>query len=99
METKAAAPPANIYESGGELSVAVPIPGAHPNHVRVIVNRDRLRVEAASKYPQTSQHYHRRDWQVGAWSLDLELPKHVDPARSRATLTLGVVVVMAPVSD
>ena len=97
--TRPAAPPANIYESGGELSVAIPIPGAHPNHVEVIVTPDRLRVEAASKYPQASQHYHRRDWQVGAWELDLALPKPVDPKRSRATLNLGVLVVMAPLSD
>lgn len=96
METQAATPPANIYEAGGELSVAVPIPGAHANHVEVVVQARRLRVEAAAKYPQGSQNYLRRDWRVGAWSLDLDLPKAVDPRRSRATLNLGVLVVMAP---
>jgi HSP20 family molecular chaperone IbpA len=96
MESRSATPPANIYEAGGELSVAVPIPGAHPNHVDVIVQARRLRIEAVSKYPQGSQNYLRRDWRVGAWTLDLELPKAVDPARSRATLNLGVLVVMAP---
>ena len=99
METLSATPPANIYEAGGELSVAVPIPGAHPNHVEVVVRPNSLRVEATCKYPQARQRYHRRDWQVGAWTLDLDLPRAVDPARSRATLNLGVLVVMAPVSD
>ena len=37
METLSATPPANIYEAGGELSVAMPIPGAHPNHIEVVV--------------------------------------------------------------
>jgi HSP20 family molecular chaperone IbpA len=98
METRSATPPANIYEAGGELSVAVPIPGAHPNHVEVLVRPQSLRVEATCKYPQERQHYLRRDWQVGAWTLDLALPKPVDPAGSRATLNLGVLVVMAPLS-
>ena len=99
METRSATPPANIYEAGGELSVAIPIPGAHPNHVEVVVRPQGLRVAATCKYPQERQHYLRRDWQVGAWTLDLDLPKPVDPARSRATLNLGVLVVMAPLGD
>ena len=87
-----------MYEGGGELSVALPIPGAHPDHVEVAVTADRVRVEAKAKYSQESQHYLRRDWRVGAWTLDLELPKRVDPWRSRATLSLGVLVVMAPLA-
>jgi HSP20 family molecular chaperone IbpA len=98
-ETPAAAPPANVYESGGELSVALPIPGAHAQNVLVIVTPDHLRVDAPCKYPQSRQNYLRRDWQVGEWAIDLPLPHRVDPARSHATLNLGVLVVMAPLSD
>jgi HSP20 family molecular chaperone IbpA len=93
-----ATPPVNIYESNGELSVALPIPGTHPNHVDVVVEPQRLRVEASSKYPQARQNYLKREWHVGTWRLDVPLPRRVDPARSRATLHLGVLVVMAPVS-
>ena len=96
METRSTTPPANIYEAGGELSVAVPIPGAHPNHVEVTVKPQSLHIEATCKYPQERQHYLRHDWGVGAWTLDLDLPKPVDARRSRATLNLGVLVVMAP---
>jgi HSP20 family molecular chaperone IbpA len=56
-------------------------------------------VEAASKYPQASQHYLRRDWHVGLWQLDLPLPRPIDPGRAHATLNLGVLVVMAPIAD
>jgi HSP20 family molecular chaperone IbpA len=94
-----AEPPVNIYDSGGELSVALPIPGAHAQHVRVVVNAERLRVDAACKYPQSRQSYLRRDWQVGEWAIDLPLPRRVDPGRSRATLNFGVLVVMAPISN
>jgi HSP20 family molecular chaperone IbpA len=92
-------PPVNIYGGSRQLSVAIPIPGSHPDHVTVHLAARRLGVRAECKYPQEDQHYHRRDWQVGSWAVDLALPQAVDPANARATLNLGVLVVMAPLSD
>lgn len=91
--------PVNVYEGNGQLSVAVPIPGAHPDHVEVTVEPGAVHVRAECKYAQERQHLHRHDWQVGAWRADVELPRTVDPAQARATLHLGVLVVMAPASD
>jgi HSP20 family molecular chaperone IbpA len=96
---EAATPPVNIYEGGGQLSAAVPLPGAHPDHVSVRLTPERLEVVAGCKYLQESQRYLRRDWQVGSWRLDLALPHPVDPSAARATLNLGVLVVMAPLSE
>lgn len=92
-------PPVNIYEGGGQLSAAMPLPGAHPDHVSVRVAPGRLEVLAECKYPQQSQRYLRHDWRVGSWRVDLALPRQVDPSAARATLNLGVLVVMAPLSD
>ncbi len=92
-------PPTNVYEGNGELAVATPIPGAHPQHTEVVVTPDEVRIEARCKYPQESQHYHRREWQVGDWRATVPLPKRVDPKRARATLNLGVLVVMAPIAE
>jgi len=92
-------PPANVYEGNGQISVVIPVPGAHPAQMQITMAPDRLLLQADCKYAQDSQHYLRRDWTVGQWRLDLVLPKHVDPARTRATLNLGVLVVMAPLSD
>lgn len=89
----------NVYESKGQLRVAIPIPGAHGEHTAVVVHPDRIQVDALCKYPQEDQHYLRRDWQVGAWQLDLDLPRRVDPKQAHATLHFGVLVVMAPISD
>jgi HSP20 family molecular chaperone IbpA len=97
-ELFSAAPPVNIYESAGELSLAMPIPGAHAQHVEVVVQPERIRVAAPCKYPQSRQNYLRRDWLVGDWTVEAALPRRVDPRRSRATLNLGVLVVMAPIS-
>src|SRR6266545_6267716 len=98
-QLNASTPPANVYEGNGQLSVAVPLPGAHPDHVTVELAPQRLDVVAECKYPQENQRYLRRDWQVGSWRLRLELPRRVDPATGRATLNLGVLVVMAQFSE
>ena len=95
---EAAVPPANVYEGNGQLSVAAPIPGAHPEHVEVIVTPTEVRVAASCKYPQENQHYHLHEWLVGGWELSVDLPQPVDPAAARATLNLGVLVVTAPIS-
>lgn len=94
--SQTATPPANVYEGNGQLSVALPIPGAHREHVTVTVNPRDLVIDAVCKYPQVSQHYHRHEWKVGGWHAEVPLPAEVDPARARATLNLGVLVVMAP---
>ena len=94
-----AVPPVNVYEGQGQLSVVMPIPGAHPDHVQVTLTPELLRMRADCKYAQESQHYHRREWQVGSWQADVPLPQGVDPASGRATLNLGVLVVMATLSD
>ena len=96
---EAATPPANVYEGNGQLSVAAPIPGAHPEHVEVIVTPTRVQVAASCKYAQENQHYHQHEWLVGAWDLSVDLPQRVDPAAARATLNLGVLVVTAPMSE
>ena len=99
MTPDPANPPINVYEGSDQLSVAVPIPGAHPEHVEVLVTPTNVLVRADCKYPQVAQHYHRHDWRVGAVLAETSLPRRVDPMRSRATLNLGVLVVMAPVSE
>src|SRR5256885_6742702 len=92
-------PPVNVYEGSGQLSVAVPLPGAHPDHISVRLEPERLEITADCKYPQESQRYLRHDWRVGSWHLETGLPRRGDPSAARATLNLGVLVVMAPFSQ
>ena len=99
MPLPAAAAPVNLYEAAGQLSVAVPVPGAHAEHTRVVVEPRRVVIDAECKYPQEQQQYLRRDWQVGAWRVAVDLPRTIDPQAARATLNLGVLVVMAPFAE
>jgi HSP20 family molecular chaperone IbpA len=95
MPLDASTPPVNIYQGGGQLSIAIPIPGAHPDNVQVRIGPRLLFMRAECKYPQEAQHYHRRDWQVGSWQVELALPDSVDPLSARATLNFGVLLIMA----
>lgn len=99
MPLEPSRPPVNIYEGGHQLSVVMPIPGSHPDHVSVRLAPAQLRIRALCKYLQDSQHFHRHEWQVGSWEAEITLPAQVNPAHARATLNLGVLVVMAPLSD
>lgn len=99
MSTEPSSPPVNVYEGNGQLSVAAPIPGSHPEHTTVTVTPEAVTIHAQNKYSQESQHYHRHDWKVGSWAVTVPLPQRVDPSRARASLNLGVLVVMAPVSE
>ena len=72
MPLPAAAAPVNLYEAAGQLSVAVPVPGAHAEHTRVVVEPRRVVIDAECKYPQEQQQYLRRDWQVGAWRVAVD---------------------------
>jgi len=96
---QAAVPPVNIYEGSGQLSIVLPIPGSHPDHVEVVLEPSLLRVNAECKYAQEQQRYRRHEWQVGSWKVDVPLPSAVDPSRARAVLEYGVLVVMAPMSE
>ena len=99
MPLPAATPPVNVYEAGGQLSVAIPVPGAHAEHTLIVVEPRRVSIDAECKYAQEQQQYLRRDWQVGSWQATVDLPRAVDPGAARATLNHGVLVVMAPFDD
>src|SRR5262249_20167957 len=96
---EAAIPPANVYEGNGQLSVAAPIPGAHPEHVEVVVTPTQIRIAASCKYAEEARLSQRQAGGVGAWERGGARPKRVARAAARATLNLGVLVVMAPISE
>jgi HSP20 family molecular chaperone IbpA len=96
VSQKAAAlenPPANIYESAGQVTVAIPLPGTHAENVEVLVRKDRLTVRAEARYPQEQQHYLLREWHVGTFQRDLPLPRAVHPQGAKAMLSHGILTV------
>ncbi len=86
-------PPANIYESAGQLTVAIPLPGTHADTVEVRLRKNGLMVEAEARYPQEQQHYLLREWHVGTFQRDLPLPRSVQPEGAKALLSHGILTV------
>jgi HSP20 family protein len=93
------APPANVYESNGQLTVAIPMPGAHHDTIEVRLDGRRLSVQAEARYAQAQQNYHRHEWSVGNSRREVELPKPVQADGAKAMLTHGVLTVSLPIAE
>ncbi len=93
------APPVNIYESSGQLTIAIPMPGAHDDTVEVVLEGRRLRAQAEARYAQEQQHYLQHEWSVGRFLREVELPKPVLAAGAKAMLTHGVLTVSLPLGE
>jgi HSP20 family protein len=92
------APPANVYEANDQLTVAIPMPGAHHDTVAVNLDGRRLTVDAEARYPQEQQHYLQHEWSVGTSHREVVLPKPVQSSGAKATLTHGILTVSLPIA-
>ena len=81
-QTTVESPPVNVYESPGQITVAIPIPGAHHDTTSVYLEGARLTVDAEARYPQEQQHYLRHEWSVGtSHATSTSRSRCVAPAR------------------
>jgi HSP20 family molecular chaperone IbpA len=90
-------PPVNVYEANDQLSVAIPIPGAHHDTAEVMLDGRRLIVRAEARYPQAQQHYLQHEWSVGTSHREIELPRPVRAAGAKAMLTHGILTISLPI--
>jgi HSP20 family molecular chaperone IbpA len=90
-------PPVNVYEGNDQLSVAIPVPGAHHDTAEVMLDGRRLIVRAEARYPQAQQHYLQHEWSVGTWHREIELPRPVRAAGAKAMLTHGILTISLPI--
>ena len=97
--TAIASPPANLYEANDQLTVAIPIPGAHHDTTEVVLDGRRLSVRAEARYPQEQQRYLQHEWSVGTSHRDIELPKPVRVSGAKAMLTHGILTISLPVGS
>ena len=97
-QTATGSPPVNVYEANDQLTVAIPMPGAHHDTVSIELNGRRLTVNAEGRYAQEQQHYLLHEWAVGTSHRDVELPRPVRGAGARATLTHGILTISLPIA-
>src|ERR1700716_186730 len=97
--TAIASPPANLYEANDQLTVAIPIPGAHHDTTEVVLEGQKLIVRAEPRYPQEQQHYLQHEGSVGTSHREVDLPKPVRSTGAKATLTHGILTVSLPIGS
>jgi HSP20 family protein len=93
----AMAPPVNLYEANEQITVAIPIPGAHHDTVQVSLQGRQLAVDAEARYPQEQQHYLQHEWSVGTSHREIDLPRPVRGSGAKATLTHGILTISLPI--
>jgi HSP20 family protein len=98
-QTAVDAPPVNVYEANDQVTVAIPMPGAHHDTVTVNLDGRRLTVDAEARYPQEQQHYLQHEWSVGTSHREIDLPKAVRGTGAKATLTHGILTVSLPIGE
>ena len=98
-QTAIEAPPVNVYESPDQITVAIPLPGAHHDTVSVDLAGRRLTVDAEARYPQEQQHYVQHEWTVGTSHREVELPKGVRAGRAKAMLSHGILTISLPIGE
>src|SRR5260370_2217075 len=96
-QTGVASPPVNLYEANDQLTVAIPMPGAHHDTVAVSLDGQRLTVDAEARYPQEQQHYLQHEWSVGTSHREVVLPKSVRSSGAKAMLSHGILTVSLPI--
>jgi HSP20 family molecular chaperone IbpA len=96
-QTAVDAPPVNVYEANDQLTVAIPIPGAHHDTTEVVLDGRTLIVRAEARYPQEQQHYVQHEWSVGTLHREVVLPKPVRSNGAKAMLTHGILTISLPI--
>jgi HSP20 family molecular chaperone IbpA len=90
-------PPVNVYEANDQLTVAMPMPGAHHDTIDVRLQGRRLSVEAEARYPQEQQHYLQHEWSIGTSHREIQLSRPVRASGAKAMLTHGILTISLPI--
>lgn len=92
--------PVNIYRGVRRLMVATRLPGLEPRDIRLAVDGKRFSIEGVLRGVGQEQRpgYVQREWTVGPYQREIELPEPVDATRANATYDNGVLVVMFPLT-
>lgn len=89
--------PLRIYQTGGHIMVAAPMPGLEPGDIVVTIAGDRVAIRGEQRGP----HQHKRDlvlaeWAVGPYYREVSLPGAVNGALANVTYGNGVLVLSMP---
>ncbi len=90
--------PVNIYRGLQRLMVATRLPGLEPRDIRLDVDGRRFSIQGMLRGlgQERRSGYLQREWMVGPYRREIELPEPVDATRANASYDNGVLVVILP---
>jgi HSP20 family protein len=94
--TPAWQPPTDVYELEEILVVRVEIAGMREEGFSIQLNGRILSIRGARQDVTERRAYHQMEIRFGEFSIDLELPVHVDPEQVQATYNNGFLRVQLP---
>lgn len=93
--------PIDLIQTPGHLIVRCPIAGAGIHDIEISLSTERLTLKkhATIEDPEKVTTYHYQECFWGELERDIDLPKPVDPDRTRASLQDGILVVTMPIAS
>lgn len=93
--------PVKMYRTDDRLSVAVPMPGLHPENITVEITMDgQLILDGQLRGALKGiKDVLLDEWSVGNYYRALELPVSIDGTRANVTYDNGVLVIVLPISE
>ncbi|HLK10572.1 MAG TPA: Hsp20/alpha crystallin family protein [Candidatus Binatia bacterium] len=94
------APPAEISEADGQVTVKMPLPGVEREHVQVSVEDDvvTVRGEMRQDTDDRKRSFYRQEIRYGRFRRSLALPVEVDATKATAALKNGMLTITIPKS-
>jgi len=96
MRTPTWRPPTDVYESEETLVVRVEIAGMREQDFVIQLSGRTLTIRGARQDLPERRAYHQMEIRFGEFSIDLELPFHVDADQVQATYSNGFLRVQLP---
>src|SRR5512132_3273653 len=94
-------PAADVYETSDEVILSVELPGVRLEDVHLEALDGKLRVSGVRRSDEdvAARQFVRMERIYGSFSRDFSVPATIDSSRIKATLTAGILRVVAPKAD
>jgi HSP20 family protein len=96
LRTPSWRPPADMYELENALVVRVEIAGMRENDFSIQLNGRLLSVRGTRQDVTERKAYHQMEIRFGEFSIELELPFHIETDRIQATYNNGFLKIVLP---
>jgi len=91
-------PPADVFETAGEVVVRVEVPGLHVEDITLTVHNETLVVRGVRREPAEQQKvvYHQLEVHYGFFERVIPLPRHIRHQDAQAVYQDGFIVIKFP---